>query len=61
MQINPSEVLTDFRHRAHGVESVDNPSKLLGSDIAAAITCMLSQEDRAMVTEMTVWATNPRD
>jgi 3-oxoacyl-[acyl-carrier protein] reductase len=60
MQINPSEVLTDFRHRASGDEPVDNPSKLLGSDIAAAITCMLSQENRAMVTEMTVWATNPQ-
>lgn len=60
MQINPSEVLTDFAHRARGAERVDNPSKLQGSDIAAAITTMLAQNDRAMVTEMTVWATNPR-
>lgn len=61
MQINPSEVLTDFAHRARGTERVDNPTKLLGSDIAAAIISMLSQDDRALVTEMTVWATNPRD
>lgn len=60
MQINPSEVLTDFAHRARGAERVENPSKLLGSDIAAAISGMLAQNDRAMVTEMTVWATNPR-
>lgn len=59
MQINPSEVLTDFAHRARGAERQDNPSKLRGSDIADAIRCMLSQDDRAMVTEMTVWATNP--
>ncbi|MEO7102811.1 MAG: SDR family oxidoreductase [Gemmatimonadaceae bacterium] len=60
MQINPSEVLTDFAHRARGAEHVDNPSKLLGADIAAAISGMLAQNDRAMVTEMTVWATNPQ-
>ena len=61
MQINPSEVLTDFAHRARGAERVDNPSKLRGSDIAAAIVGMLAQDDLAMVTEMTVWASNPRD
>jgi 3-oxoacyl-[acyl-carrier protein] reductase len=60
MQINPSEVLTDFAHRARGDERTDNPSKLRGSDIAAAITSMLAQDDRAMVTDITVWATNPR-
>ncbi len=59
MQVNPSEVLTDFAHRARGAARQDNPSKLHGSDIAAAITAMLAQDDRAMVTEMTVWATNP--
>jgi 3-oxoacyl-[acyl-carrier protein] reductase len=60
MQINPSEVLTDFAHRARGTERVDNPTKLRGSDIAAAITNMLAQDDRAFVTETTVWATNPQ-
>ncbi|HEY5086696.1 MAG TPA: SDR family oxidoreductase [Gemmatimonadaceae bacterium] len=60
MQINPSEVLTDFAHRARGAERTDNPSKLHGADIAAAIVSMLAQDDRAMVTEMTVWATNPQ-
>jgi 3-oxoacyl-[acyl-carrier protein] reductase len=60
MQINPSEVLTDFAYRARGTERVTDPSKLLGSDIADAIIAMLAQNDRAMVTEMTVWATNPQ-
>ncbi|MEO7040913.1 MAG: SDR family oxidoreductase [Gemmatimonadaceae bacterium] len=60
MQINPSEVLTDFAHRARGAERADNPTKLLGADIGAAISAMLAQNDRAMVTEMTVWATNPQ-
>jgi 3-oxoacyl-[acyl-carrier protein] reductase len=60
MQINPSEVLTDFAHRARGAPRSDNPSKLRGSDIAAAIMSMLAQDDRAMVTEITVWATNPQ-
>lgn len=59
MQINPSEVLTDFAHRARGAVRADNPTKLLGADIAAAITGMLAQNDRAMVTEITLWATNP--
>ncbi len=60
MQINPSEVLTDFAHRARGAERVDNPTKLRGSDIASAILSMLAQDDRGFVTEMTVWATNPQ-
>jgi 3-oxoacyl-[acyl-carrier protein] reductase len=60
MQINPSEVLTDFAHRARGAERGDNPTKLRGADIADAITSMLAQDDRGFVTEMTVWATNPQ-
>lgn len=59
MQVNPSEVLTDFAHRARGEDKSDNPSKLRASDIAATIINLLGQEDRAMVTEVTVWATNP--
>ncbi|MGI9091459.1 MAG: SDR family oxidoreductase [Gemmatimonadaceae bacterium] len=59
MQLNPSEVLTDFAHRARGEDKADDPSKLHASDIAATIVNILSQEDRAMVAEVTVWATNP--
>ena len=60
MQINPSSVLTEFAYRARGEHEADNPTKLHGSDIAEAIVGMLAQDDRAMVTELTIWATNPR-
>ncbi|HEV2642395.1 MAG TPA: SDR family oxidoreductase [Candidatus Elarobacter sp.] len=60
MQINPSSVLTEFAYRARGERHGDDPSKLRGVDIAEAIVGMLAQDDRAMVTELTVWATNPR-
>jgi len=60
MQINPSEVLTDFAHRARGSERTDNPTKLHDSDIAEAIASMLALDDRGFVTDMTVWATNPQ-
>ncbi len=59
MQINPSEVLTEFAFRARGETKGDDPSKLRASDIAEVIAAMLAQEDRAMVADVTVWATNP--
>jgi 3-oxoacyl-[acyl-carrier protein] reductase len=56
MQVNPSEVQTAFfRDRAF------NPRKLQAEDIADAIAAMLAMDDRAFVTEMAVWATNPQD
>ena len=55
MQINPSEVQTEFSSRRRDF----NPRKLVGADIAQAIAAMLEMEDRAFVTEMSVWATNP--
>jgi 3-oxoacyl-[acyl-carrier protein] reductase len=54
MQINPSEVQTEF----HARRELD-PRKLVGADIAHAIVSMLELEDRGFVTEMSVWATNP--
>jgi 3-oxoacyl-[acyl-carrier protein] reductase len=54
MQINPSEVQTAF----FGGRDF-NPRKLVGADIAQAIVSMLELEDRAFVTELSVWATNP--
>lgn len=59
MQVNPSEVLTDFAHRARGEDKPDDPSKLHASDIAATIVNVLGQDDRAMIADVTVWATNP--
>ncbi|MEK6371821.1 MAG: SDR family NAD(P)-dependent oxidoreductase [Acidobacteriota bacterium] len=54
MQINPSEVQTAFFH-----DRGYSPRKLHAEDIADAIVGMLAMEDRAFITEMSVWATNP--
>ena len=54
MQVNPSEVQTAF-YRDRGY----NPRKLHGEDIADLIVGMLAMDDRAFVTEASVWATNP--
>ncbi|HEY0969673.1 MAG TPA: SDR family NAD(P)-dependent oxidoreductase [Gemmatimonadales bacterium] len=58
MQVNPSEVITDFFPTA-GMEQPDDPSKLHPEDIAHVIVSMLELHDRGFVTEATVWATNP--
>lgn len=58
MQVNPSEVITEFFERAGGTQK-DDPSKLRPEDIAQVIVSMLELDDRAFVTEATVWATNP--
>jgi len=60
MQVNPSEVQTDFFVRA-GSARGSNASKLEGEDIASIICDMLEMHDRAMITEATVFATNPLD
>ena len=60
MQVNPSEVQTNFFANA-GRPRATNPSKLDGEEIAHTICSMLSMEDRGFVTDATVWATNPRD
>jgi 3-oxoacyl-[acyl-carrier protein] reductase len=61
MQVNPSEVLTNFFVSAGRAARKPNESKLQGSDIAHTIASMLEADDRAMIVEATVWATNPRD
>ena len=58
MQVNPSEVITEFFASA-GVQQADDPTKLHGEDIAHVIAAMLEMPDRGMVTEATVWAANP--
>ena len=60
MQVNPSEVQTDFFVRAGSARGT-NASKLEGEDIASIICDMLEMQDRAMITEATVFATNPLD
>ena len=54
MQINPSEVQTDFfRGRPH------SERKLRAAEIAHAALSMLEMDDRGFITELSVWATNP--
>jgi 3-oxoacyl-[acyl-carrier protein] reductase len=60
MQVNPSEVQTNFFANA-GRPRGTNPSKLDGEEIAHTICSMLSMEDRGFITDATVWATNPHD
>ncbi len=58
MQVNPSEVITEFFERS-GRTQKDDPTKLHPDDIARTIASMLELDDRAFITETTVWATNP--
>ena len=60
MQVNPSEVQTNFFLNA-GSARPSNSSKLEAGDIASVICDMLEMNDRAMLTEATVFATNPID
>lgn len=61
MLVNPSEVLTDFYLTAGLPQVKDNPTKLRGEEIAHAVRAALEMDDRGFTTELTVFATNPRD
>ena len=61
MQVNPSEVQTNFFVASGRGARAANSSKLQGDDIAHTIVSLLEADDRAMIVEATVWATNPRD
>jgi 3-oxoacyl-[acyl-carrier protein] reductase len=59
--INPSEVQTEFVSNA-GFDSRDfNPTKLVAEDIAHTVVSALEMDDRGFITELTVFATNPKD
>src|SRR5258707_988117 len=58
--VNPSEVITNFGGAA-GFDQKDNPTKLRGEDIAHAVKSALEMNDRGFTTEVTVFATNPKD
>jgi 3-oxoacyl-[acyl-carrier protein] reductase len=60
MQVNPSEVLTNFEPRETPQPKVENPTKLTASDIGQLIVDMLEIPDRGFVTDLTIWATNPK-
>lgn len=59
MQVNPSEVVTEFQSRM-GRQQVVNETKLRAQEIAHAIKAMLAMDDRGFIPELTVWATNPK-
>src|SRR5262245_36519183 len=58
--VNPSEVVTGFA-AASGFAQKDNPTKLRSDDIAHAVKAVLEMDDRGFTTELTVFATNPKD
>lgn len=59
MQINPSEVQTEFYPSSGRGTRPFSERKLQSSDIAATIVAMLELPDRAFIPETAVWATNP--
>ncbi|HEX2121754.1 MAG TPA: SDR family oxidoreductase [Thermoanaerobaculia bacterium] len=59
MQINPSEVQTEFVVASGRAARAYSERKLQAIDIAHAILSMLAMHDRGFTTETTVWATNP--
>ena len=59
--INPSEVLTNFAATAGFSQDDDNPTKLRPEDIAHVVKAALEMNDRGFTTELTVFATNPKD
>lgn len=60
MQVNPSEVITNFGATETTGHKPDNPTKLQASDIGQLIVSMLETEDRGFITDTTIWATNPK-
>ena len=61
MLVNPSEVLTDFYATAGLAQNKQNPTKLRGEEVAHAVRSALEMDDRGFITELTVFATNPKD
>ncbi|MVN92680.1 SDR family oxidoreductase [Mucilaginibacter aquatilis] len=58
MQINPSEVITDFIAKA-GMEIKNEDNKLKPEQIAHLAVSMLSMDDVGFIPDASVWATNP--
>jgi 3-oxoacyl-[acyl-carrier protein] reductase len=68
MLVNPSEVMTSFASNRVDKEGVslekvytenEQASKLRAEEIAAVIKSLIALDDRTLVTETTVFATNP--
>ncbi len=59
--INPSEVQTDFKVNSGRENSDYNATKLQSKDIAFSVISALEMNDRGFITELTVFATNPKE
>lgn len=59
IQVNPSEVPTAFATE-DGEERPEEESKLTPREIAHSIKAALEMDNRGFITELTVWATNPK-
>lgn len=59
MQINPSEVQTEFVVASRRPARAPSERKLVASDIAETIVAMLELPDRGFIPMTAVWATNP--
>jgi len=58
--INPSEVQTEFVINSGREKRDYNPTKLVAEDIAHTVVSSLEMDDRGFITELTVFATNPK-
>lgn len=58
MQVNPSEVATAF-NSTERVERTAPDNKLRSQEIAYMIKAILELDDRAMIPEFSIWASNP--
>ena len=54
-------MLTNFAATAGFSQDDDNPTKLQPEDIAHVVKAALEMNDRGFTTELTVFATNPKD
>lgn len=61
IHINPSEVQTSFFANSKRDKRAFNETKLIAEDIAYAVISALEMHDRGFITELTVFATNPKD
>jgi 3-oxoacyl-[acyl-carrier protein] reductase len=60
MQVNPSEVISDFFARIDdSATQVNAERKLKPSEIAHVVLAMLTMNDVGFITDASVWATNP--
>lgn len=58
LQVNPSEVPTAF-FNTNREEKPNEDHKLTPTEIAYSIKSVLEMDDRGMIPELSVWATNP--